>query len=264
MIIYPAIDILDGQVVRLRQGRAEERTIYSDDPVAFALGWKNGGASWLHIVDLGGAFQGAPQALETAAAIARATSLPCQLGGGIRTLQHIASALDAGITRVIIGSKAVQSPAFLAEAVAHFGSERIALGIDAKDGLVALHGWVDVSQIRADDLARRAFDSGVRTIIFTDIATDGMLRGPNLAAMRAMRDAVPAADLIASGGVSSLHDIRNLAAIPGLHGAIVGRALFDKLFTLPEALAAAAQAPGTHATAMDAPPPHNPPAPTPA
>ncbi len=242
MTIYPAIDILEGQVVRLRQGRTTERTVYSDDPVAFAMHWKQGGATWLHIVDLGGAFGGKPQALNTAAAIAKATGLPSQLGGGIRTMQHISSALDAGISRVIIGSKAVDSPEFLSLAVKEFGSDRIALGIDAKDGLVAVQGWIEVSSISAYEFACQARNSGINTIIFTDISTDGMLRGPNITAMRQMRDTVPDIQLIASGGVSSLEDIRQLASIPGISGAIIGRALFDNLFTLPEAIAVAAVA----------------------
>jgi phosphoribosylformimino-5-aminoimidazole carboxamide ribotide isomerase len=236
MIVYPAIDILDGRVVRLRQGRAEDCTVYSDDPVGFAMGWKEGGAQWLHVVDLSGAFAGEPRALELAGEIASATGLCCQFGGGIRSLAHVMEALSLGVRRVIIGSKAVESPDFLLEAVSEFGGESLAVGIDAKDGFVAVHGWVEVSEVKALDFAKMVLDEGVRTIIYTDISTDGMLKGPNVDAMREMREAVPEAELIASGGVSCLGDLRALKGIRGLNGVIVGRALFDGIFSLEEAL----------------------------
>jgi len=225
MLLYPAIDLMDGQVVRLERGLAEKKTVYSTDPVAMALKWEAAGADWIHLVDLDAAFEGKSRNLDVVRRIAEAVSVPCELGGGMRDEESIRSGLATGVARVIIGTKAAE-PGFLAKVAAVFGPERLAVGIDAKDGKVAVKGWVETMELTALDLALRAVETGIRTVIYTDIATDGMLQGPNLAAMREMADAVPC-DLIASGGVSGPQDLRELAEVPGIHGAIIGRALYE-------------------------------------
>lgn len=225
MLLYPAIDLMDGQVVRLERGLAEKKTVYSNDPVAIALKWEAAGADWIHLVDLDAAFEGKSRNLDVIRAIATALSVPCELGGGMRDAGSIEAGLATGVRRVIIGTKAAE-PGFLAEAAGAFGPSQLAVGIDAKEGKVAVKGWVETMEMTALDLAREAVNVGIRTIIYTDIATDGMLQGPNLAAMREMALAVPC-DLIASGGVSSPEDLRQLAMIPGIHGAIIGRSLYE-------------------------------------
>jgi phosphoribosylformimino-5-aminoimidazole carboxamide ribotide isomerase len=232
MLLYPAIDLMDGQVVRLERGLAAKKTIYSDDPVAMALKWEAAGADWIHLVDLDAAFEGTSRNLEVIREITKAVSVPCELGGGMRDAGSIEAGLATGVRRVIIGTKAAE-PGFLAEAAGAFGPARLAVGIDAKDGKVAVKGWVETMELTALDLAREAVNAGIRTIIYTDIATDGMLQGPNLAAMHEMATVVPC-DLIASGGVSGPEDLRKLAAIPGIHGAIIGRALYEE--RMPENL----------------------------
>ncbi|MFH1066686.1 MAG: 1-(5-phosphoribosyl)-5-[(5-phosphoribosylamino)methylideneamino]imidazole-4-carboxamide isomerase [bacterium] len=235
MIIFPAIDLMGGQVVRLQQGKAEAKTIYADDPIAVALEWKNQGAEWLHIVDLDGAFEGTPKNFEVVALIVQAVGIPCQLGGGMRDAETMQRAFDAGVSRVVIGSRACDSIDFVKQAAQRFGGERIAVGIDAKHGKVAVKGWTKESAWKVFDLAKAVVKAGAGTIIYTDIATDGMLRGPNISAIKTLKETVPA-QLIASGGVSSLEDIRNLAKIPDLYGVIVGKALYDKKMTLTECL----------------------------
>jgi phosphoribosylformimino-5-aminoimidazole carboxamide ribotide isomerase len=225
MLLYPAIDLMGGQVVRLERGLAARKTVYSDDPVSMALKWEAAGADWIHLVDLDAAFEGKSRNLEVIRAIASAVSVPCELGGGMRDAGSIEAGLATGVDRVIIGTKAAES-GFLAQAAGTFGPSCLAVGIDAKDGKVAVKGWVETMELTALDLAREAVNTGIRTIIYTDIATDGMLQGPNLAAMREMASLVPC-DLIASGGVSGPQDIRELAMVPGIHGAIIGRALYE-------------------------------------
>ena len=225
MLLYPAIDLMDGQVVRLERGLAEKKTVYSNDPVAIALKWQAAGADWIHLVDLDAAFEGKSRNLDVIRAIAQAVSIPCELGGGMRDAGSIEAGLETGVRRIIVGTKAAD-PGFLAEASGAFGASRLAVGIDAKEGKVAVKGWVETMEMTALDLAREAVNVGIRTIIYTDIATDGMLQGPNLAAMREMALAVDC-DLIASGGVSGPEDLRQLAAISGIHGAIIGRALYE-------------------------------------
>lgn len=225
MLLYPAIDLMDGQVVRLERGDAARKTVYSSDPVAMAKKWEAAGADWIHLVDLDAAFEGKSRNLEVIRAIASAVSVPCELGGGMRDEGSIRAGLETGVSRVIIGTKAAE-PGFLATAAATFGPSRLAVGIDAKEGKVAVKGWVETMELTALDLAREAVNAGIRTIIYTDIATDGMLKGPNIAAMREMASAVPC-DLIASGGVSGPEDIRELAKVSGLHGVIIGRALYE-------------------------------------
>jgi phosphoribosylformimino-5-aminoimidazole carboxamide ribotide isomerase len=228
MQLYPAIDLMSGQAVRLRQGRAEEKTVYSDDPVAVAREWEARGGDWLHVVDLDAAFTGEQANLEIVRRMAGAVQIPVQMGGGIRDEDAIERALAAGVSRVVIGTRAAAGDDFVERAVSRFGGDRIAVGIDARDGMVAVKGWTETTGVSALDLGRRAAAAGVAAIIYTDIATDGMLQGPNLAAMSEMVRSV-SAGIIASGGVSSAADLARLARIEGLAGAIIGRALFDGL-----------------------------------
>lgn len=232
--LYPAIDLKGGQAVRLVQGRMAEATVYNPDPADAAARWVSQGAKWLHVVDLDGAFAGASQNLSAVKAIVGAAGdVPVQLGGGLRSLEAIGAALEAGVSRVIIGTKALEGN-LVATAVARFGAERIVVGIDAKGGMVATQGWVDVSDVKATDLGRRVHAAGVQTIIYTDIAKDGMMAGPNFAEMAAMGGTGPG--IIASGGVSSLDDIRRLMTIPGVTGAILGKAIYTGAIDLKEAL----------------------------
>lgn len=233
MILLPAIDLMDGQVVRLRQGRASEKTIYSDDPVAFAKKWEAEGGDFLHIVDLDAAFTGVPRNLGVVEKIASAISIPCELGGGMRDAAAVRRAFEAGVARVVIGTRAAERLEFVAEMAAAFGGERIAVGIDAKNGKVSVKGWTELSDLPALDLARRAEAAGAGTIIYTDIATDGMLEGPNFAELETMLGALRC-QLIASGGVSSAADVRRLAGFPNLYGAIIGKALYDGKLSLRE------------------------------
>lgn len=235
MIILPAIDLMSRQVVRLRQGKAEDKTVYSNDPAAFALKWQQEGGEYLHIVDLDGAFAGTPQHTDTLKQIRAAITIPFEVGGGVRTQADVEALLSAGANRVIIGSKACESPEWVAEMIEKFGSEKIVLGIDAKDGFVATKGWTEGSKWEAVPFAQKMATLGVRIIIYTDISTDGMLQGPNLPAMREMVEAT-GVRIIASGGVSSAADIDALNKIPNLYGAIVGKALYDGKVTLPQCL----------------------------
>lgn len=236
MLILPAIDLMDGQVVRLEQGRADRKTVYHTDPAAMARKWQEEGGQYLHLVDLDGAFTGELKNLESVRAICAALTVPCELGGGLRTLSALEQVFAAGVSRAIIGSKACESLDFIREAVKTFGGDKLAVGIDAKDGKVAIKGWVEVSTWDALDLAKQVTDLGVGTVIYTDISTDGMLQGPNLAAQQAMLAAIPRSQLIASGGVGSLEDIQALRRIPGLYGVIVGKALYDGKISLPACL----------------------------
>ena len=226
MLLYPAIDLMNGQAVRLRQGRAEDKTVYSDDPAAVAREWAERGGDWLHVVDLDAAFSGEQSNLEIVKRIAGEIALPVQLGGGLRDEAAIERALAAGVARVVIGTRAAESPDFIARAVERFGGDKIAVGIDARDGMVAVQGWTLTTGLSALDLARGAAAAGAAAIIYTDITTDGMLQGPNLAATAEVVRAVPIG-VIASGGVSSAADLVKLEQIGGLAGAIIGRALFD-------------------------------------
>ena len=235
MTILPAIDLKDGKCVRLRQGRADDVTVYGDDPAAQAADWAAQGGRELHVVDLDGAFAGSPRHAEVIARIIKAFGGPVEVGGGIRTREALASVVEAGAARAIIGSAALSDPAFLAEAVELYGA-KIAVGIDARDGFVQTKGWVETTSVKATDLASAVAAAGVKTIIYTDTATDGMLGGPNLAQMAAICDAAPGCDITASGGVSSVYDIANLKALdrPNLRAAIVGKALYDGRTTLKE------------------------------
>ena len=236
MKIFPAIDLRGGRCVRLRQGRAEDETVYSDDPVRMALSWQDQGAEFLHVVDLDGAFAGRPVHTGLFRELAAALRIPFEVGGGLRTDDDVRAVLEAGAARAILGSRAVSDPDCVARLAAAFGRERVVAGIDARDGFVQTRGWVTTTQVKAVDFAKAVAAIGVKTIIYTDTATDGMLGGPNLAQMAAICDAAPSCQITASGGVSSPRDVTNLIALakPNLRAAIVGKALYDGRTTLKE------------------------------
>jgi phosphoribosylformimino-5-aminoimidazole carboxamide ribotide isomerase len=236
--VIPAIDLQGGRCVRLVQGDFDRATVYGDDPPGIARRWEAAGAGRIHVVDLDGAKGGGPRQLDVVRQIAGAVGVPVQLGGGMRTLQDVEAAIAAGVDRVIIGTRAIEDPAFVGEALDRFGA-RIGVGIDAKDGRVAVRGWVDVSDVDALDLARSMAGRGVTTIVYTDIARDGMLSGPNVGAMRRMAEAVPEVAVIASGGVSALGDVLDLAAT-GTVGVVVGKAIYTGNLDLAEAIRALA------------------------
>lgn len=233
MIILPAIDLKDGRCVRLRQGRADDVTVYGDDPAAQARDWRAQGGRELHVVDLDGAFAGVPKHLDVIRRIIAAFGGPVEVGGGIRTPDALRAVLEAGAARAIIGSAALEDPSFLTQAFDLYG-DRLAVGIDARDGFVQTKGWVETTKVRATDLAAAVAKIGIQTIIYTDTATDGMLGGPNLTQMAAICDAAPMCQITASGGVSSPYDVENLKALerPNLRAAIVGKALYDGRTTL--------------------------------
>jgi len=246
MILYPAIDLKDGQCVRLRQGEMDQATVFNEDPAAQAKIFEDQGFEWLHVVDLNGAFEGKPVNGPAVEAIYAASHLPIQLGGGIRDIDTIANWLDKGIDRVILGTAAVRDPDLVREAARDFPG-CIAVGIDARDGKVAIEGWAETSEITALDLARRFADAGVAAIIHTDIARDGLLEGLNLDATVELADAV-SVPVIASGGLASIDDIKRLVepACAKLDGAIAGRALYDGRLDAAEALAIIAAKYGHH------------------
>jgi phosphoribosylformimino-5-aminoimidazole carboxamide ribotide isomerase len=226
MILLPAIDLMSGEVVRLRQGKADQKTVYSRDPAAFAQRWEAEGGDYLHVVDLDAAFTGEQRNLDSVRAICAAVKFPVELGGGIRDLDAAQRAIEAGVSRVIIGTRAAESLAFVSQLAAKLGSARVAVGIDAKNGKVSVKGWTEESALTPLELGRCAEEAGAGTIIYTDIATDGMLSGPNFAETEKMLGAV-GCQLIASGGVSSVEDVRRLRQMPGLYGCIIGKALYD-------------------------------------
>jgi phosphoribosylformimino-5-aminoimidazole carboxamide ribotide isomerase len=223
MIILPAIDIKDGQCVRLYQGDYAQVSTYDTDPVKVAQRWQSAGASWLHVVDLDGAAVGQPINKELIRRMRATTSLYIELGGGMRSLKHIEQILDVGIDRVILGTGAITDRALLEEALARWG-ERIAVGLDARNGQVAISGWRETSQVQATSIATELGEIGVQRFIYTDITRDGALKGPNLDALREIQQVI-SCSLIASGGVSSIDDLRSIAAL-GIEGAIVGKALY--------------------------------------
>ena len=239
MILYPAIDLKDGVCVRLKRGEMDQATIFNTDPAAQARAFAQAGFQWLHCVDLNGAFEGRSANADAIKKIRSSIDLPIQLGGGIRDRAAIDGWLEAGITRVILGTAALRDPALVTEAArAHPG--RIAVGIDAKDGRVAVEGWAKTSELTAAELARRFEDAGVAAIIFTDIARDGMLQGANVAATAALA-ASTSIPVIASGGVAGISDIEALAAEPKIAGVVIGRALYDRRIDPKAALSAAAR-----------------------
>jgi phosphoribosylformimino-5-aminoimidazole carboxamide ribotide isomerase len=234
--LFPSIDIRSGRVVRLSQGEATRQTVYGDDPVAVAERFVQQGASWIHVVDLDRAL-GTGDNLSAVAQIANrvGSRVRLQLGGGFRTLELVRAGLDLGVARVVIGTAAAEDPNFVASAVSVTGSERLAVGIDTREGKVALRGWTETSTEGAEELARRVVADGIDTVIYTDIGRDGMLGGPDLAGAAALL--ATGARVIVSGGVASVEDIR-AALASGLAGVIVGRALYEGRLTLSEALAA--------------------------
>ncbi len=223
MIILPAIDIKDGRCVRLYQGDYAQATTYDTDPVQVALRWQAAGASWLHIVDLDGAAQGHPVNVDLIGHIKKATNLHIEVGGGMRSLDHVQQILDLGVDRIVLGTIAITDRALLEETLANYKAS-IVVGLDARNGQVAISGWRETSNVRAIDLARELSALGVQRFVYTDIARDGALTGPNFAALAEMRQAISSA-LIASGGVSSLADLQTLAR-SGVEGAIVGKAIY--------------------------------------
>ena len=238
MDLFPAIDIRHGRVVRLSQGEATRQTVYGDDPVAVAERFAEQGAAWIHVVDLDRAFgDGENLALVRTIVAQMGASVRVQLGGGLRTLARIRDGLDQGVARVVLGTAAALDPGVVTAAVAAAGAERIAVGIDARAGRVTIRGWTETSELTPEALARRVAGEGVRTIIYTDVARDGMLTGPDLDGARRLQAA--GLGVIASGGVAGLADIR-AAREAGLAGVIVGRALYEGRLGLPEALEAAA------------------------
>ena len=234
MILYPAIDMLDGQAVRLKQGRREDVTVYGD-PVDLARQWRGQGAEWLHLVDLTAAFEGKTRHLPLIRRVVEAFGGPVELGGGLRTMADIDLRMDAGVSRVIIGTAAAENPDLVAEACRRYPG-RVAVGIDAKNGLVATRGWVEATSLTAAELALRMRDLGVTAVIYTDVSRDGMMRGPNIEATRALIDQT-GLEVIGSGGVSAIGDLLAVREA-GCAGAILGKAIYEKAFTLADALAA--------------------------
>lgn len=237
MLIIPAIDLKDGKCVRLRQGRMEDSTVFSDDPVDIATRWVDAGARRLHLVDLNGAFAGEPVNGDIVKAIARKyPDLPIQIGGGIRSAETIEAYLKAGVQWVIIGTKAVKQPEFVTEMCRKFPGH-IIVGLDARNGRVATDGWAEVSEIMATDLARRFANDGVEAIVYTDISRDGMMQGVNVEATAALaEEGIP---VIASGGVTNMDDLKRLATVAdkGILGAITGRAIYEGTLDVAEAQA---------------------------
>ncbi len=241
--VIPAIDLLGGRVVRLEQGCRDRAKVYSEKPAQMARKWERCGARRLHVVDLDGAFDGVPRNLEAIRAICAKTSLEVELGGGLRTEADVQAALDAGVKRIVLGTRAFEDENFLRARVAALG-ERLIAGVDARGGRVSLRGWVEVAEEKAPDFIRRLAAMGVREVIFTDVATDGMMSGPNIPSLREAAAAAPALNIIASGGVRSTEDLLALAGlgIPNLIGAITGRAIYEGTIDLAEAIEAIAQA----------------------
>ena len=240
MTIYPAIDLRGGKCVRLFQGLASEETIYFEDPLDAARKWIEEGAKHMHVVDLDGAFSGGSANLDAVQKIAQETQLRVQLGGGMRDDSSVKKALSLGLSRVIIGTRACTDPQWVGELIKEFGPDKIVIGIDAKDGLVATKGWVETTEIGAIELAQQMQDLGVRWIIHTDVATDGAMKGPNLEAQQKIAEAVPSCQIIASGGVTSSGDIDALRELskttPNIEGVIIGRALYEGTIELSKIL----------------------------
>lgn len=236
MIIYPAIDLRDGKAVRLVEGDFAQETVFDTDPVSAAIRWQDAGAEWLHVVDLDGARTGSTSNAKAVAAIRSAVQIPIELGGGIRSTEAAERYFESGIDRVILGTAAVTHPEMVAGLVATWG-ERVAVGLDARDGKLATDGWLEQSDETAIDHALKLRLAGVATFIITDIRRDGKLQGPNLDQLKQAQFALQSG-VIASGGISSIEDVRAVAAI-GVDGAIIGRALYDGRIDLAEAIAAA-------------------------
>ena len=231
MTIYPAIDLRNGRCVRLFQGKADQETVYFENPSEPARSWEEAGATHLHVVDLDGAFAGSSANLDAVCSILQVKGLKVQLGGGMRDETAIDKALSLGLDRVIIGTRACEEPEWIGSLVEKFGAEKIVVGIDAKDGMVATKGWVETTKTDAIELAKSLQSIGLRWIIHTDVATDGAMKGPNLDAQKKMAQAVPECQVIASGGVTKESDVDELRSLsseqPNLEGVIIGKALYE-------------------------------------
>lgn len=234
MKLYPAIDIKNGECVRLKQGKFHDVSVYSESPVKMAKLWEDQGASYIHVVDLDGALQGESANGKAIEEIVKGVNIPIQVGGGIRTLEDIEYKLSLGVDRVIIGTQAVKNPDFVKEAIEKFGPEKIVVGIDAKEGRVAIEAWEKTSEKQAVELALTMKEFGVKTIIYTDIAKDGMLQGPNVLHTQDMIEKT-GLDIIASGGVTTIKDLEKLKEIKS-YGAIIGKALYEDRIELKEAV----------------------------
>ena len=235
MILYPAIDLKDGNAVRLVHGDMDQTTVFNDDPAAQARSFVEAGCEWLHLVDLNGAFAGEPVNAAPVEAILKACKVPTQLGGGIRDMATIERWLDRGLTRVILGTVAVENPDLVREAAKAFPNQ-VAVGLDARNGRIATRGWAEETDVMVTDLAKSFEDAGIAAIIYTDILRDGAMKGPNIDATAALARAVDI-PVIASGGVSSLADLKALKETDVISGAISGRALYDGAIDLAEAMA---------------------------
>lgn len=234
MKLYPAIDIKNGQCVRLKQGQFEDILVYSNSPVGVAKKWEDSGASFIHLVDLDGALVGHSVNDDVIREIASTVKIPIQVGGGIRTIKDIEHKLNLGVTRVILGTKAVENPMFIKEVIHCFGADKIVIGIDAKSGMVAIQGWEKLSNYNAVSLAIEMKEFGVKTIIYTDISKDGMLQGPNIEHTKEMVEST-GLNIIASGGVSSMMDLEALNNI-NVEGAVIGKALYENHIDLIQAV----------------------------
>ncbi len=233
MIIFPAIDMKDGKCVRLEQGLFDKVTVFGENPVEMAKKWESEGGEFLHLVDLDGAKDGVPKNLEIIKEICKSINIPIQLGGGIRNKETVKILLDAGVSRVIVGTMAINNMELLKELVTEYG-EKIVVSIDAKDGLVAVDGWVNVSEVDSIDLVRELETIGVKTIVYTDIAKDGMMEGPNFDIYKTLSESTKI-DVIASGGVSSIENVEKLKKM-NMYGAIIGRALYTGDIKMKDAL----------------------------
>lgn len=234
MQLYPAIDIKGGKCVRLTQGLFDNVKVYSDTPADMARLWQAQGATYLHLVDLDGALAGRSVNEDVIRAIVEAVDIPVEIGGGIRSEEAVAHMLKLGVARVIIGTKAVERPEFMAEMVERFGADRIVAGVDARDGMVAIQGWEEVSAVTASSLCLKMKEMGIRHVVYTDISRDGMLSGPNVEATKQLT-LDTGIDIIASGGVSSMEDLARLSEA-GIQGAIIGKALYENRVDLREAV----------------------------
>lgn len=237
MIVIPAVDLRDGRCVRLREGRADAETVFSDDPVAVATRWATLGGARLHVVDLDGAFAGAPrQAALIAKIVAAVAPMPVEAGGGLRDAAAVEAVLETGARWAVVGTRAVLDPAFLAD-VCRRHPDRIIVAVDAKGDRVAVKGWTEMTALTVAEAGRRALDEGAAALLYTDVSRDGTEQGPNVEDTAALTRAV-ALPVLASGGVGTLDDIRRLARVPGVTGVVVGRALYTGAVTLPDAIAA--------------------------
>jgi len=236
MLIIPAIDLKDGKCVRLEQGLMDKATVYSDDPATTAKHWEFQGAELLHVVDLDGAFAGSPKNLDAIKAIRKAVRMPIEVGGGIRDMATIDVLISIGIDRIILGTAAIENPAFVQQACGKFPG-KIIIGIDAKDGMVAIKGWAEVTKVKAVDLAKQMQECGVIAVIYTDIKRDGMLSGPNIDATKTLAESLHI-PVIASGGVSTMKDIQDLMTVrySGVSGVITGKAIYSGSLNLKEAI----------------------------